>query len=108
MASRLSPGVHQSTITDSQVDLFIECHGVSIARFVIGGRLEKSLIVRVLVLLATTGRETKISQFDVATSVKQDIVRFDITRQPSQYDTCIKCSELTDARNRACGPLQWP
>jgi len=37
------------------------------------------LVVRVFVLCVKAGGETKICEFDVASAIKKDVVRFDVT-----------------------------
>ena len=76
-SSGLSPVIDNATVADSEVDL-VEVYGIAICRSV-GLSLKKALVVRVIVELMETSGKTEISQFNMTASIKQDVVRFNIT-----------------------------
>ena len=69
MPTGLSPCVHETTVTDCQVDLLIECHRVSIARLVTCVGFQQGLIVGIFVLFSATRGEPEVGQFNVTSTV---------------------------------------
>lgn len=83
VSSRLPPSIHETSITDREVDLLVQYNGVAVPTLVLVTRFEKRLVVRVLVLSAASRRETEVGQFDMTATVKKNIVRLDVTRAKS-------------------------
>lgn len=80
-ASRFAPSIDLAAIAHGKVDL-VEVdrvsHGVSISTT--RSILHQLLVVRVLMLLLETSGQAEIGQLDVPTTVKQDVVRLDVTK----------------------------
>ena len=93
----LSPGVDLSTVGYREVNRIIKVTRVAVP--ILGSRvLEKILVISVIVGLFASGRETKIGKLDVTTTVKQDVVGFDVTVR-------LSVSILNKLRIRSLGHL---
>lgn len=81
LATRLAPRVDLLAVRNREVDL-VEIDGIAIVANSTGtgglGR-QQVLVVRRIMLLVETSREAEISKLDVTTTIKQDIVRFDVS-----------------------------
>lgn len=109
-ATGLTPRVDLPAVRDCEVYSIVEEAGVAV--FILGGGdiFQESLVVGVIVLLFTACRETEIGQFDVAATVKEDVIRFDITGElVSKEASCNgnKGSELMDITYRCKKPSLW-
>lgn len=74
------PDIDEATIAYSGVDLLIQGNRIAIACLspLSSGRLEKGLVVGILVLLPATVGQSEIGELDISTSFKQDVVRLDV------------------------------
>jgi hypothetical protein len=73
-----------STVGYREVNRIIKVTRVAVP--VLGSRVfEKVLVISVIVGLFASGRKTKIGKLDVTTTVKQDVVGFDVTVRLSVF-----------------------
>lgn len=78
--ARFPPGVDLATVGYRQVDGIIEISRITV--LVLGCRvLEEILVVGVIMRLLAAGRKTEIRELDVTTTVKQNVIRFNVTGQ---------------------------
>lgn len=82
-----SPVIDDTSIADCQVDL-VQVYRVSVGRST-RLSLEKLLVVGVVMKLVKAGRQTKVGELDVSTTVQQDVVGFDVTMRSGQLATCF-------------------
>ena len=76
-SSRLSPVIDCATIADSEVDL-VEIHGIAVS-WPTRLSLEQLLVIGIVMKLVEASRQTKVSKFDMATTIQQYVVWFYIT-----------------------------
>lgn len=79
-ATRFTPVVDDGAVADGQVDL-VEVYGHAVARLVcwLSWLGEKLSVVGVVMHLVETSRQSEIGQLDVSATIKQDVVRLNVT-----------------------------
>lgn len=76
-SSRSSPIINLRAVANGEVDL-VNGHGISIS-WSVRLALEELTVVVLIVPLVEAGRETKIGQLDMATTVEENVVWLDVT-----------------------------
>lgn len=77
--ARFAPGIDLGTVANGQIDL-IQGDGLSVfTLFLVSTALQELLVVRIVMLFVETCRKAEVGELDVASPVKENVVRFDIT-----------------------------
>ena len=77
-STRLAPGVDIAAVADCQIDL-VNVDGVAVVAGCAGCSFQQLLVVRAFVLLMEASRQAKVGEFDMAFTVEEDVVGFNIT-----------------------------
>ena len=75
---RSTPVVNDSSVADRQIDL-VEINGVAVTRLWRRLALQKLLVIRVVMEAMEASRQAEIGELDMSATVKQDVVRLDVT-----------------------------
>lgn len=76
---RFSPCLGNApTIANGEIDL-VKINGIPILLFARGCSLQEVLVVGVVVLRMESSRQTEVSELDMASTIKEDVVWLDVT-----------------------------